>query len=189
MVYTGIVCQILIAWIYGHFLEYCAHRFYLHGRYRAAKPAFSSHFKDHHSSSRKNRMKDPKYQVLHFDPRSDFEQRSLFYLTLAHFPLIFFFPYAYITLVYSAISYYVIHNLVHRFPLFGRRFFPWHYEHHLATDQHKNWGVRLPLFDYVFNTRVIYIGTDKETRDIFRYIAKQREESEVRPHSDSSKRP
>jgi len=184
--YTAIVCQILVAWIYGHFLEYCTHRFYLHGRYRAAKSAFASHFKDHHSSSRKNRMGDPKYASWHLDPRNDFEQRALFFLVIAHLPVLFFFPFAYLTLLYSAVSYYVIHNLQHRYPLWGREYFPWHFAHHLASDQHKNWGVRLPIVDYIFGTSVKYVGTDKETNDILKYVSRQREEYAIRSYSDTS---
>lgn len=189
MVYTGIVCQILIAWIYGHFLEYCAHRFYLHGRYRAARPAFSSHFKDHHSSSRKSRMADPKYSKLQLNLQSDFEQRALLLISIAHLPVAFVFPYAYATLLYSAVSYFIIHNLVHRFPRIGRKFFPWHYAHHLGLDQHKNWGVRLPIFDYIFGTRIKYVGTEKEADDIFKYVLKQsqlRDERAAGPCSNSS---
>ena len=186
MDYTAIVCQILIAWIYGHFLEYFAHRFYLHGRYRAARSAFVSHFKNHHFASRKNRMKDEKYSKLRFDFRDDFEQRALLILAIAHFPVVFIFPYAYMTLLASSASYYIIHHLSHRYPVWGRHYFPWHYAHHLGPDQHQNWGVRLPIVDYIFGTSVQYVGTDKETDDILRYVSRQREEHAIRPCSGTS---
>ena len=188
MDYTTIVCQILIAWIYGHFLEYFAHRFYLHGRYRAAKSAFVSHFRNHHSASRKNRMKDKKYAKLHLNLRGDFEQRALLILAVAHFPIAFIFPYAYLVLLLSSASYYVIHHLSHRYPVWGRHYFPWHYNHHLGPDQHQNWGVRLPIIDYIFGTSVKYAGTDKETDDILKYVSRQREEHAIRPCSNSSDR-
>ena len=188
MDYTIIVCQILIAWIYGHFLEYFAHRFYLHGRYRAAKSAFASHFKNHHFASRKNRMKDKKYATLRFDLRGDFEQRALLILATIHFPVVFVFPYAYLTLLLSSASYYIIHHLVHRYPGLGRKYFPWHYSHHLALDQHQNWGVRLPIVDYIFGTSVKYVGTDKETNDILKYVSRRREEHAIRSCSNSSDR-
>ena len=186
MDYTAIVCQVLPAWIYGHFLEYFGHRFYLHGRYRAARTAFVSHFKNHHAASRKNRMQDEKYSSLKLDLRGDFEQRALFILAVVHFPVAFFFPYAYITLLMSSVSYYVIHHLSHRFLGFGRKYLPWHYAHHLGPDQHQNWGVRLPIIDYIFGTSVEYVGSLKETEDICRHVLRQREQDAIRPCSDSS---
>lgn len=174
MSYTIIICQILAAWIYGHFLEYIAHRFYLHGRYRIANSAFVSHFKNHHSASRKNRMKDEKYATFNFDLRDDFEQRALLILAIAHAPIAFLFPYAYITLLIATASYYTIHNLTHRYPEWGRQHFPWHYAHHLGADQHKNWGVRLPIFDYIFGTSNKYVDTTKEANDILKYASRYR---------------
>lgn len=191
MDYTSIVFQIIVAWVYGHFLEYLAHRFYLHGRYSVTKKAFASHFRNHHTSSRKNRMEDPKYSYLHIDLYNDFEQKTLFFTAVIHAPIAFISPYAYGTLVFSTISYFIVHHLSHRRPIWGRRYVPWHYAHHLGADQHKNWGVRLPIFDYLFGTHAKYVGTEKETRDILNYVLKQshqRESSAIRPCSNSSKR-
>ncbi len=36
----------------------------------------------------------------------------------------------------------------------------------MGPDQDKNWCVTFPLWDYVMGTRVPYIGTEKEQKDI-----------------------
>ena len=43
--------------------------------------------------------------------------------------------------------YYTMHRKSHIDVAWGKKWMPWHYEHHMGKDQHKNWGVRLPVFD------------------------------------------
>lgn len=179
MLTTSVILQVMIAWVYGHLLEYIAHRWVLHNRSFLTRYAFRHHFRRHHSVSRKNMMKDDDYANLGLGRKNSFEHKALFLLALVHFPIFFFFPIAYAVLVWSAMVYYIVHSIAHWFPGWGRRWLPWHYDHHMGKDQHKNWGVRLPLFDYIFATRVVHIGTDLDARQTIEYIArKRREENE-----------
>ena len=145
-----IIGQILAAWLYSHIFEYIAHRYVLHG-HKKFKYAFNHHFSQHHGASRKNGMYDETYENL---VSSKFEVISLSFITAAHFPLWFFFPYAYITLVFSMTAYYVLHRKSHTDVEWGKKWLPWHYDHHMGKNQHLNWGVRLPIIDYIAGTRV-----------------------------------
>ncbi len=148
--------EIFIGWVYGHFVEYAAHRWLFHNR--KLKSFFKHHYSQHHARARKGIMLDP----LVKDIAKDFELRGLLLILLLHSPLFLWYPYLYATLIYSAVSYLVVHRLTHRDDEFARRFYPWHYDHHMAKDQNVNWGVRSQMFDRLFGTRVVYAGTEKE---------------------------
>lgn len=191
MLTTGVMAQITVAWLYGHLLEYSTHRWFLHNsKSKFTRKGFRHHFNRHHSVSRKNLMSDEEYVNFGIGRKRAFEHRALFLLTVAHLPILFFFPIAYAVLAISALAYYIVHSMAHWFPVWGRQWLPWHYDHHMGKDQHKNWGVRLPLFDYIFATRVVHIGTDLDVRQTIDYIAKKRKEdgslfyTETRPHRD-----
>ena len=145
-----IAAQIFLAWLYSHFYEYIAHRYFLHGKDNF-RSVFKKHFGHHHASARKNNMGDSDYNKL---LNIDFEVISLFLSLLFHSPLAIFFPYAYATLVVCTLSYYFIHRKSHIDPEWCKKWLPWHYDHHMSKNQHVNWGVRLPIFDYIFGTRV-----------------------------------
>jgi len=145
-----ILSQILAAWLYSHLFEYIAHRYFLHN-HRKFKFAFKNHFATHHKTSRKNSMYDEAYENIF---SSKFEIISLFIISVLHIPIAFYFPYAYLTLFYSLCMYYILHRKSHTDVEWGKRWLPWHYDHHMGKNQHLNWGVRLPIIDYIFSTRI-----------------------------------
>ncbi len=141
------IAQIILAWIYGHTFEYVAHKYFLHN-HKKFKFAFKNHFSKHHKVARKNEMYDEAYENL---LSSKFEILGLLTAAILHLPILVLFPYAYITLLFSLISYYVLHRKSHTDVVWGKRWMPWHYEHHMGKDQHRNWGVRLPIIDIVYD--------------------------------------
>ncbi len=144
-----IVVQIFAAWVYSHIFEYVAHRYFLHN-HKLFKFAFKNHFATHHRVSRKNKMYDEAYESL---LSSRFEIVSLLAASALHVPIAFVFPWAYGTLVFSAFMYYFLHRKAHTDVEWGKKWLPWHYAHHMGKDQHVNWGVRLPIVDYIMGTR------------------------------------
>ncbi|ERS10046.1 MULTISPECIES: hypothetical protein [Marinobacter] len=36
----------------------------------------------------------------------------------------------------------------------GKKAIPWHYNHHMNTNQDANWCVTRPWFDYIMGTRI-----------------------------------
>lgn len=152
--------QILLAWLYGHLIEYAAHKYILHNR-KKFKKIFKRHFGTHHNISRKNDMYDKNY-LCFFKNDSFFELIGLSLLLISHSPLLLYYPYAYFTLVFSAIMYYVVHRKSHIDVDWGRRWLPWHASHHMGKNQHMNWGVRLPLIDIIFGTYKLDPGVRNE---------------------------
>jgi len=142
------ILQIIIAWLYSHLFEYIAHKYFLHD-HRRFKFAFKNHFGKHHRVARKNEMYDETYESV---ISSKFEVTGLMIISLIHLPVAFFFPVAYVTLVLCLFSYYILHRRSHTHVMWGKKWLPWHYEHHMGIDQHKNWGVRLPIIDMILRT-------------------------------------
>ena len=144
----NIFFQLAIGWLYGHIFEYIAHKHVLHNK-KKFKKVFRNHFKTHHNASRKNKMYDKNYSRL---VSSKFEIVSLLSILILHFPVVFILPYFYGMIVWSVMSYYLIHRLSHLNIEWGKKWLPWHYEHHMGKDQHINWGVRLPIVDKFLKT-------------------------------------
>ena len=76
-------------------------------------------------------------------------------------------------MIYSLINYYRKHKRAHLDPEWAREHLPWHYDHHMGRNQHANWCVSQPWFDWVMGTREKYVGTEDEARDIERNRARE----------------
>ncbi len=90
------------------------------------------------------------------------EGTGLVFLGIIHFPVWFIFPAAYYTLLLCGVSYYMVHRACHRDHEWARNYASWHYDHHMAPNQHLNWGVRLPMIDCLLGTRKHWKGERKE---------------------------
>ena len=177
--------QVAIAWAYSHILEHCIHRWWLHNRKR--KHWFKDHFGDHHKISRKNCMYDAR-SYSKIDPRGDREIKGLMMLALVHSPIAIWFPWAYLVLVYSAISYFFVHRRAHQDFRWARENVPWHYDHHMGPDQNMNWGVRLPWVDWIAGTRKIYVGTPREEKEYNSFLRTIKRIYAIRSHRDKCKK-
>lgn len=144
----NITAQVMLAWLYGHVLEYCAHRYLLHNN-KYFKRFFKNHFATHHYISRKNAMYDAAYENL---LSSKFEVTALLVAAFLHLPVLAVFPYSYLTLLFSSTAYYFLHKKAHTDVAWGKKWLPWHYAHHMGKNQHLNWGVRLPFIDFILGT-------------------------------------
>jgi hypothetical protein len=138
----------MLGWLYGHIFEYTTHKHVLHNRKRFKK-SFTNHFKTHHNMSRKNNMYDENYNKL---ISSKFELFSLSFILLLHAPIFIILPYFYFMIMWSTFVYYFLHRLSHLNTTWGKKWLPWHYEHHMGKNQHINWGIRLPMIDKLLGT-------------------------------------
>ena len=139
--------QFLVGWVYGHVFEYIAHRFLLHNR-KKFKTVFRHHFGQHHNVARKNNMYDENYLKL-FNKNNLFEPVSLILLLVLHIPTAFIAPGFFCAIVWSLTLYFFVHRKSHIDIEWGKKWLPWHYEHHMGKNQHENWGVRLPIVDKI----------------------------------------
>ena len=160
-----------LGWLYGHLFEYLAHRFILHN-HKLWLRFFQAHFSEHHKLTRRHGMIDPKY--LMGLSRNLREVLILSSIAIIHLPVFFVSVAGYIAILYSLVAYYTIHGLSHSVYGFGRRWVPWHYDHHLGKNPNRNWGVRLPVFDWIFRTRVFFRATHDEAKWILRTRKKKR---------------
>jgi hypothetical protein len=149
--------QFFIGWVYGHVFEYIAHRYLLHDR-KKFKKIFRHHFGQHHNVSRKNNMYDENYLKI-LNKNNLFEPASLFLLLLLHIPTAFIAPGFFCAIVWSLASYFFLHRKSHIDVEWGKKWLPWHYEHHMGKNQHANWGVRLPIIDNI----AVYVVNKKKS--------------------------
>jgi hypothetical protein len=146
MFLLSISIQVLFAWFYSHVLEYILHRV-MHD-YKHFPFFFKHHFGGHHKIARQNEMRDDSYINI-YTKASLFEVLSLLAGVLLHLPVFFFFPYAYVTLLFCVGQYYWMHRKSHIDIEWGKKHMPWHYQHHMSKNQHKNWGVRSNMIDKI----------------------------------------
>ena len=150
--------------------EWFAHKYILHGTHRPGKPRYSpvphsmkSHW-EHHREVRKTEFSDHGYVEGWQNWRTRNEIGSLAVV----FGLAFYPVSKGLTLatVYSACNYYYIHRRAHLEPTWAMKKIPWHYDHHMNSNQDANWCVTKPWFDYVMGTRVISSFALKEQNPI-----------------------
>lgn len=142
--------------------EWVAHKYLLHGTHRAGKPRYSpvpqsmkSHW-EHHRYVRKQQFHDEGYVEGLRNWRTKNEVVSL--AVVAGVASLIFYPVSkgmVAAAVYSAGNYYYIHRRSHLDPVWAKKTIPWHYDHHMNSNQDANWCVTKPWFDYLLGTRVI----------------------------------
>lgn len=151
--FVTLIFQVCFAWIYSLVLEYFIHSV-LHDN-REYPFFFKNHFGRHHNEARKNKMYDKNYENF-FSKTSLFEVLGLLLLAILHLPFAYFFPIGYLSLLVSLVHYYYIHRKSHLNPDWAKKHLKWHYDHHMGTNQHANWGIRTEYFDIKFETRIKY---------------------------------
>ncbi|OIJ34878.1 MULTISPECIES: sterol desaturase family protein [Acinetobacter] len=165
----GFVAGLVIANGY----EWFAHKYLLHGVHRKGKPRFSptpkqmeSHWA-HHREVRKQGFSDDCYVEGLDNWRT---RNELMSLALAAGVLsVVFYPFSKgmaLAAIYSAGNYYYVHRRAHLEPDWAKRTIPWHYDHHMNSNQDANWCVTRPWFDYVMGTRVVSSADLKEANPL-----------------------
>ena len=119
--------------------------------------------------------------------KGDPEVKGLIVLALLHVPIAVVWPFAYATLVYSSISYFVVHRKAHQDFRWARENLPWHYDHHMGKNQNMNWGVRLPWVDWIMGTRVHWKGEQREEREYNNFFRTLKRVYAIRSHRDKRK--
>ena len=154
----GFIAGLIIA----NGFEWIAHKYVLHGTHRVGQPRFSpvpdsmkSHW-EHHREVRKTDFSDYGYVEGIRNWRTRNEIMSLAVTVGVFAPL--FYPISKgmsLAVFYSAANYYYVHRRAHLKPEGAKKTIPWHYDHHMNSNQDANWCVTKPWFDYILGTRVI----------------------------------
>ena len=146
------VIGLVLGLVYTNLVEWLIHRYLLHAL--GSKPGSSLRFHwEHHRRVRRNHYLDPTYQdrVSHDTLR---EVGGLFFLFLLHLPLAWVSPWFVVGVFLGTVLYLVVHHFSHMYPEWGKRWTPWHHDHHMGKNQNANWCVTSPLWDWILRTRV-----------------------------------
>lgn len=152
----------IVGLVVANGFEWIVHKYILHGTHRSGKPRYSpvpdsmkSHW-EHHREVRKTAFHDHGYVEGLANWRTKNEIISLTVVAGVFGTL--FYPVSKgmaLSTVYSACNYYYIHRRAHLEPEWAMKKIPWHYDHHMNSNQDANWCVTKPWFDYILGTRVI----------------------------------
>lgn len=150
-----------IALVFANGFEWYAHKYLLHGTPRPGQPRYSpvptnmkSHWA-HHKVVRTTAYRDDDYLQGLRSWRVRNEVGSLLALTAGTTLLFPVAPFFTLGTYYAAANYFYVHRRSHLDPEWGRKKIPWHYDHHMNSNQDANWCVTKPWFDYLMGTRVI----------------------------------
>lgn len=136
--------------------EWYAHRVWLHEYPRKNRNSpFFSHIR-HHKNVRLNAFADDAYNNNMLQNNEIFfEQTTLIGLCAVFTPAAAVAPFFTLGIYYGAWQYWRKHSRAHLDPQWAKANVPWHYDHHMNTNQDANWCVTRPWFDYIMGTRVI----------------------------------
>ena len=159
--------------VFANGFEWIAHKYILHGTHRSGKPRYSpvprsmeSHWA-HHREVRTQAFHDVGYVEGISNWRTKNEIVSL--AIAAGVASLAFYPISKgmaLASLYSAGNYYYIHRRAHLEPEWAKKKIPWHYDHHMNSNQDANWCVTKPWFDYLLGTRVISSAELQETNPL-----------------------
>jgi hypothetical protein len=137
------VFWLLLGFLYGCLFEHVFHRYIFHGFGKKKTSFFAFHLRSHHLNARRDEFRDVRFSLN--------EMIGVPFLALTHLPLYFISPILYFSICTYAIAFVIIHNICHRYPTFTKKYFWWHWNHHMKN-QNKSWGVVCPLIDILAGT-------------------------------------
>ncbi len=140
-----VLLPLILAWVYGHLLEYSIHRWVLHPFGKRKSNPLSFHWKGHHRHARSHHM---------LDGWSWREVAGVAAVVGIHLPTALISPWFAVGLVGSGVSYLYTHTRAHSKPNWALSKVPWHYAHHMGRVQDANWGVRSDWVDRLAGTRL-----------------------------------
>jgi len=145
-------------------LEWYFHKVWLHeypSQYRNSP--FFTHIA-HHKRARLNSFQDEGYAESMFKNAEIYNEKTAL-LGLAGAATIFLpvAPFFTVGLYYGLWNYWRVHSKAHLDPEYAKKRIPWHYDHHMTSNQNANWCVTKPWFDYIMGTRVTTEVSQTET--------------------------
>lgn len=147
----------IIGLVYANLVEWLVHKYILHGWGKKKNSFWSFHWHEHHNTCKKNSFYDASYDEYHFlEGSRKKESLGIILLSLSHLILIAVAP-AFVlgTWCYAALYLY-LHKISHKYPVWSKKYMPWHWDHHMGKNQDLNWNVVFPLMDWILGTRKKY---------------------------------
>lgn len=148
-------------------LEWYFHKVWLHeypSKYRNSP--FFTHIA-HHKRARLNHFNDEGYAESMFKNAEIYNEKTAL-IGLAGAATVFLpvAPFFTAGLYYGIWNYWKVHAKSHLAPEYAKKRIPWHYDHHMTSNQNANWCVTRPWFDYIMGTRIIAEASETETNPL-----------------------
>ncbi|WP_252059679.1 sterol desaturase family protein [Acinetobacter sp. AHP123] len=148
-------------------LEWYFHKVWLHeypSQYRNSP--FFTHIA-HHKRARLNGFQDEGYAESMFKNAEIYNEKTAL-IGLAGAATIFLpvAPFFTAGLYYGLWNYWRVHSKAHLDSEYAKKRIPWHYDHHMTSNQNANWCVTKPWFDYIMGTRVTTEVSQTETNPL-----------------------
>ncbi len=134
----------ILGLIYGSFLEWGVHKYLFHELGKNKNSIFAFHLREHHINCINNQNEDNRFTLR--------ENLGIAVLTLLHLPIFFFSSSFYYGLAAYGLAFIICHKLIHKNAEWGKKWFPWHWDHHMAHQNH-NMNVVIPIADHILGTR------------------------------------
>jgi hypothetical protein len=128
---------------YGSFLEHFIHKYLFHRLGRKRGSIFSFHLRGHHLEARRNGFVDKRFSYR--------EALGMPIVMVLHSPVLMVSPYLYAGMTLYGGLFVAIHNMLHHFPHFSKKYFWWHWNHHMRN-QNKSFNVVIPVADIILGT-------------------------------------
>ncbi len=121
----------------------------------------------HHKRARLNNFHDEGYAESMFKNAEIYNEKTAL-IGLAGAATVFLpvAPFFTAGLYYGIWNYWRIHAKSHLDPEYAKNRIPWHYDHHMTSNQNANWCVTRPWFDYIMGTRVTTEVSKTETNPL-----------------------
>jgi hypothetical protein len=134
----------ILGLIYGSFLEWGVHKYLFHELGKNKNSIFAFHLREHHINCINNQNEDNRFTLR--------ENLGIAVLTLLHLPIFFLSSSLYYGLAAYGLAFIICHKLIHKNAEWGKKWFPWHWDHHMAHQNH-NMNVVIPIADHILGTR------------------------------------
>jgi len=156
-----------IGLVVANSFEWYAHKVWLHeypSKYRNSP--FFTHIA-HHRRARLNEFIDNGYAESMFKNAEMYnEKTALIGIGMVATVFLPVAPFFTAGLYYGIWNYWRIHSKSHLDSEYARKRIPWHYDHHMTSNQNANWCVTRPWFDYIMGTRVFTDISIRETNPL-----------------------
>ena len=153
--------------IAANIAEWNIHKYLLHKDARRKDSFWRFHWAEHHKNVILDKYRDGAYEKGLFQEWNAQSKEAFALLagSLATTPVAILSPGFTLGVLSYASYYYYVHKRSHLEPVWGYKFLPWHYDHHMGPDQDQNWNVVFPFWDHIMGTRIPYAGTEREAMD------------------------
>ena len=136
--------MLILGFVFASFVEWGIHKYLFHGLGKKKDSIFAFHLREHHRNCLRNNNKDGRYTFREF--------LGILFLLFITFPLFLLSPQFYGGLVVYGVLFLFVHKIVHTNVELGRKYFSWHWDHHMKYP-HYNMNVVVPIADYILKTR------------------------------------